>query len=56
MKITEEKYFLSGVSYHMNKITGLIFFFGGGGGGCIINQKAYSLDILSLTIYDTQQI
>ena len=53
MKITEENYFLSGVSYHMNKITGLIFFFGG---GSIINQKAYSLDILSLTIYDTQQI
>ena len=52
MKITEEIYFLSGVSYHMNKITGFFFF----GGGSIINQKAYSLDILSLTIYDTQQI
>ena len=52
MKITEENYFLSGVSYHMNKITG--FFFWGGGGVFIINQKASSLDIL--TIYDTQQI
>ena len=29
MKITEENYFLSGVSYHMNKITGFFFFWGG---------------------------
>ena len=39
MKITEENYFLSGVSYHMNKITGLIFFFWGGGGGALSIRK-----------------